>query len=297
MKRHLATFGALLFVFLLAGCDLTLSNLTPSSIPDNPSRIYTFTARATPKAMSVIRESVAVRIVIDGQSHEMKPSQLGQHIWDFDYQIPSGRDEVAYYFIASYQVEHNGNVSQREEYTDVLRSRIVGRYVLSLETTRGPVGARIGIVGRGFTPSDVVSFDGTPIRTEFLSSNNLAFYVPATETGRNYQVTLSGSTGTSPVGTFRVDSTSLTVTPASLSLTHGQTQSLTFTVPNPAPEGGLLLDVTTDIPDSVIMPEVVVPAGSTSTTVTVEGGQPGSGNLFLTGYGSSGEVAVPVTVR
>jgi hypothetical protein len=45
----------------------------------------------------------------------------------------------------------------------------------------------------------------------------------------------------------------------------------------------------------VIMPEVVVPEGQTSVTVTVEGGKPGAGSLFLKGYGS-GEVSVPVTV-
>jgi hypothetical protein len=41
------------------------------------------------------------------------------------------------------------------------------------------------------------------------------------------------------------------------------------------------------------MPEVIVPQGQTSVTVTVEGGKPGNGNLFLKGYGA-GEVSVPV---
>jgi hypothetical protein len=43
------------------------------------------------------------------------------------------------------------------------------------------------------------------------------------------------------------------------------------------------------------MPEVVVPEGQTTVAVTVEGGKPGAGSLFLKGYGS-GEVSVPVTV-
>jgi hypothetical protein len=43
------------------------------------------------------------------------------------------------------------------------------------------------------------------------------------------------------------------------------------------------------------MPEVMVPEGQMTATVTVEGGKPGSGSLFLKGYGS-GEVTVPVTV-
>ena len=43
------------------------------------------------------------------------------------------------------------------------------------------------------------------------------------------------------------------------------------------------------------MPEVIVPQGQTQVTVSVEGGKPGSGKLYLKGYGS-GEVTVLVTV-
>jgi hypothetical protein len=43
------------------------------------------------------------------------------------------------------------------------------------------------------------------------------------------------------------------------------------------------------------MPEVVVPAGNTSVTITVEGGRPGTGSLFLKGFGA-GELTVPVAV-
>ena len=107
---------------------------------------------------------------------------------------------------------------------------------------------------------------------------------------------IAGDKGTSTVGTFRVDPTTLTVSPTELSLTRGQSQSLTFTLPAPAPTGGLLLDVTTDVPESVIMPEVVVPAGSSSLTVNVTGGKPGTGSLVLKGYGA-GEVSIPVTVK
>jgi hypothetical protein len=43
------------------------------------------------------------------------------------------------------------------------------------------------------------------------------------------------------------------------------------------------------------MPEIIVPQGQTSVTITVEGGKSGSGSLFLKGFGA-GEVTVPVTV-
>ena len=70
---------------------------------------------------------------------------------------------------------------------------------------------------------------------------------------------------------------------------------MTFTIPNAAPQGGLLLDVATDVPESVIMPEVVVPEGATNVVVTIQGGKPGTGALYLKGFGQ-GELSIPVTV-
>ncbi len=94
--------------------------------------------------------------------------------------------------------------------------------------------------------------------------------------------------GSSPVGTFRIDPINLTVTPPNLTLASGAQQSLSFSVPNPAPPGGLLIDVATDAPESVIMPEVVIPEGQTSVSVSVQGGKPGTGSLVLKGYGADG---------
>jgi hypothetical protein len=44
------------------------------------------------------------------------------------------------------------------------------------------------------------------------------------------------------------------------------------------------------------MPEVIIPAGSNSATINVQGGRPGSGSLFLKGFGV-GELTVGVTVQ
>jgi hypothetical protein len=295
-KSLALSLGAAFGLFLLTGCNVGITNLTPGVLAENPSQIYTISTRITPKSINIIPSSLVVRIIIDGQSFPMRSSDLGNKIYDFDYQLPAGRTEIAYYFLVNYKYEQQGVIRDREEFTDVIRSKIVSRYVLSLETNRGPVGARISVLGRGFTANDTVSFDGTSARTVFDSANSISFFVPAVEAGRNYKVELIGAQGTSPIGTFRVDPTSLSVSPSELSLNRGQTQSLTFTLSTPAPTGGLLLDITTNAPESVIMPEVVVPAGSTSATVAVTGGKPGSGTLFLKGFGS-GEVTVPVTVK
>jgi hypothetical protein len=294
--RKILLWLAIAATLALAGCEtVTLTNLTPASMPENPSQIYTFSLRVTPRTHTVPPASVAPHIVVDGQSFDMKPSQFGGGLYDFEYQLPAGRDEVAYYFLVNYAVEGNGTQTPQEAYTDVAHAKIVHRYVLSLEVNRGPVGATIRVIGRGFVQSDTIAFNGQPVRTTYESPGSLSFNVPPFDANRNYQVTLNSSAGNSPVGTFRIDPSTVTVSPSALTLRTGQQQRLTFTLPNPAPPGGTLLDVTTDVPESVIMPEVVVQQGQTSVTITIEGGKPGNGSLFLKGFGA-GEVTIPVTV-
>ncbi|HND61072.1 MAG TPA: cell surface protein [Opitutaceae bacterium] len=295
-RKFLLGLGALLALAMLSGCDsVVLTNLTPASLPENPSQIYTITLRVTPKVDSVVNETIKPHIIVDGQNFAMNKSSLAEGIWEFDYQLPAGRDELAYYFLVNFEVESNGTRSLREAYTEITHAKIVRRYVLSLEVNRGPVGARVSVLGRGFTPQDILYFDNTPARTVYESPNALSMFVPALAPNRNYRIMLASGAGNSPVGTFRIDASSLSVSPVALNLRTGERQQLTFTVPNAAPPGGLLLDVTTDVPESVIMPEVLVPQGQNSVTVTVEGGKPGTGSLFLKGYGA-GEVNVPVTV-
>lgn len=296
-RKIFSWLAAILSLALLSGCEtVTLTNLTPGSLPENPSSIYTITLRVTPtRSAAATPQNITPFIVIDGRNYQMARSRLGENIFEYDYQLPAGRTEMAYYFLVKYQLEINGRLEPRESYSELTRATTVNRYVLSLEVNRGPVGARISVLGRGFSPQDVIYFDNIPTRTVYESPNSLSFYVPALDASRNYQIMLGSSSGNSPVGTFRIDASSLSVIPSALTLRSGETQVLTFTVANPAPAGGLLLDVTTDVPECVIMPEVVVPAGQTTLTVNVQGGKPGSGSLFLKGYGA-GEVTIPVTV-
>lgn len=87
----------------------------------------------------------------------------------------------------------------------------------------------------------------------------------------------------------------MTILPSSLSLTSGQKEELTFSISLPAPEGGLVIEVMTDIPNSVIMPEILIPEGESSVTISIEGGVDGSGTLFVLAPGFEA-ITVPVKV-
>lgn len=295
-RKFFTGLFAVVAMLLLAGCDMKLTNMTSPTLAENPSQIYTLSLKVTGGEGNMIEGSIVPFIVIGGQNHKMNKSPLGEGLYEMDFQLPAGQDEMSYYYLVQYKINSNGYTITRQAYTDVQKSKIARRYVLSLEVTRGPVGARISVLGRGFTPQDVVYFGDVAARTVFDSPNCISFFVPAVAAGRNYRVQLTNAAGTSPVGTFLVDGASVSVSPSSLTLKPGEKQTLTFTLPMPATQGGLLLDVTTDVPESVIMPEVVIPAGQTSVTIPVQGGKKGTGILYLKGFGA-GEITVPVTVQ
>ena len=278
------------------GCaSIRITKLTPDTVPANPSQIYTVTARVHDDIPNLVPDSTKVRIVIDGQSYPMTKNIAGSEIWEFDYQLPAGRTNASYYFLVSCLVKNgDGNAATEVQSETVQTMNIAGRYILRPEANRAPVGSRVSVLGAGFTPGDVVFFDLTPARTVFESPSSLSFFVPAIEAGKSYRLRLAGGGTEQPIGSFRVDALNFTVSPSALTLRPGEQQAVTFTIPQPAPSGGMLIEVTTDVPASLIMPEVLVAAGQTSVTVPVQGGTPGRGSRFF--KSSAGETAVAVTV-
>lgn len=291
-SRIFSAIAAVLMLLVLTGCNFTITNLTPETLPQNPSHIYTITASFRPTSRTIETASIRPRIIVDGQAHVMSRSSVGTDIWEFDYQLPASRSTASYYFICDYSTK--GSSSTSEVYSELQNLIIAGRYVIRPEASRAPVGSRVSILGAGFSTYDIVYFDNTPTRTVFESPSSLSFFVPAVEPGRNYKLSVRGSGIGLDVGTFRVDAISFQVTPAAVFVRSGEQQALTFTIPQPAPAGGMLIDVTTDIPESIVMPEVMVPANATSVTVPVQGGKPGTGSLFF--RSSAGESTVSVTV-
>lgn len=293
-SRIFSALAAALALLLLSGCEMAINDMTPDKIPANPSQIYTVTATFAPKSRNVIEETIQPRIIIDGESHNMTRNSAGRDVWEFEYQLPAGRSGASYYFIVDYELKGASGNTPRELYSALRTISIVGRYVLRPEATRAPVGSRVSVLGAGFTPSDVVYFDSTPTRTVFESPSSLSFFVPAVEPGRSYNLRVDGGGAGLAVGAFRVDGLNFTVSPSELVLRTGEQQAVTFTLPSPAPAGGMLIDVTTDVAASIIMPEVMVPAGQLSVTIPVQGGKPGQGAIYF--KSSAGESSIPVTV-
>lgn len=298
-QKTFLTSVALAASLFLSGCDvgdMDINNLTSATLAENHSNVYTLTASIKPRTTNVVPGSIQANIVIDGETFPMQVSPISPDLYEFEYHLPAGRQDASYYYTVDYQVEIKDFIKNREAFSSIHSFKLANRFAYSLEVTRAPVGSKVGVVGRGFKRSDIVKIGGVEAPTAFSSNNSLHFHVPSLRAGHSYMVELSDGDSSLNVGTLRIDPGKISVSPSSLTLDEDQRAMLVFSVNAPAPEGGLFIDVTTDVPDSVVMPEVVIPAGSRSVNVPVTAGGAGSGKLFveMDGYNS---VSIPVTVR
>lgn len=281
---------------IMAGCNINVIDLTPSTMKANPSNVYTVTAQIRVKNSAVIKESLRPQIVIDGKVHPMSLTPGSTNLFEYDFRMPSGRSEAAYYMLIHYDRKTDSGAVTKEIVTELNRFSVENRYTVELEVNRAPVGTRVAVLGRGFTQDDKILVGDTPAATRFDSSTSLSFYVPSLPEGRGYDVKVMGISGEISAGTLRIDSSRVSVRLQPSTIAQGQSSLLVFTIPEEAPPGGLQIDVHTDIPDSVIMDFVRIEAGQRSTSIPVQGGSPGSGSLFITIPGYS-EVVVPITVN
>ena len=280
---------------LFAGCGVTIQNLSPLKAPTNPSNIYTFSCNAKIKHSQFIYDTYKVSLVINGEVLPMRETEEGSHNYEYDYKLPLGQNTALYYYKVDYKFGTGDEYQYKEYKSRMYETQLINRYVVQLESKRGPVGSKVGIIGRGFSQNDIIIFNGREIVTDFYSPFSIGFSVPSLPTGRSYEIVLRTDQGDLPIGDFHVDSASFIVIPGSLDLSPGQRDILIVQLYSEAPPSGLYIDVSTDVPDSIIMPEVIIPGGARSVNVTVEGGTPGRGTLYMEAAGF-GSVQVPLKV-
>ena len=167
--------------------------------------------------------------------------------------------------------------------------RLENRYVGNLASYRGPVGAEIAVQGRGLTKYDVIKVGEQDATTRYLSENELRFVVPALPSGLDYPIKLSGGAhGALDIGNFRIDESRLGVSPIPLRYKPVILQPCFLKLITKHPAGGLAIDVKTNIPNSVIMPEAIISEGDMTVNIPVKGGEVGEGKLVISALGLKG---------
>jgi len=302
--RHIFQAACLIAATALTGCQSFVDNLTPARIEANASDIYTFRVKVNEYLRGVMPNTLRVDIVVNGETHAMtQVPNMGKSEWTFEYAVPSNVSDVPYYYVLHYKVQSNtGPVNEVVYSSDltpkhtVYNSSIVNRYVAQISSSRGPVGATIGVLGQGFTEFDKVVIGEVEAPTTFVSHNQVDFTIPPIPAGQTYEVKLRTGEGDLSAGMLRVDTATIGVQPTSVSVRTGESIPLTFFVDSPAPVGGLTIDVSTNIPNSIEMPVVIIPAGQRSVSVTVKGRGNGTGFIWIKADGYD-EAKLPVVVE
>ncbi len=80
-----------------------------------------------------------------------------------------------------------------------------------------------------------------------------------------------------------------------MEIQSGDTATLLFKIDYEAPAGGVVVDVKTNVPLSVIMPEALIAEGDKTVNIPIKGGQPGEGKLVITAAGFEG-AEIPIKV-
>lgn len=294
-SKYFLTISAVLATLFFTGCSPSIKNLTSERIPQNASGIYTLSMAVQSDNGSIVDNSYKPEIVIAGQREPMQRSELGPNTYEFDFALPEGITEAKYYYILNYDVDYNGNASPRQITSDLYQFQLTNRYVITMESQRGPVGASIAVVGRGFTEFDQIIIGGMDAETIYASPQSLNFIVPALPAGEAYPVELVSGFGSLPIGYFQVDGSRMKVYPEQIDIESGERTVLIFGIDSVAPEGGLPISISTDRPESIIMPEVVIPAGAQTVSVPIQGGVGGSGIVLATAPGFK-DLEIPLQV-
>lgn len=300
MAKKISVIIASLSLLIMSGCA-GLTNLTPEKVPENASRLYTLSMSAHINDGTIVPDSIEPFVVIDEQIMPMKrvENMGNERIYEYDYKLPLGRRDAKYYFMLKYKVKNTVQSGERERTMTsptVYKLEPVRRYVVTIQSERGPVGTVVPVLGRGFDKLDKIIIGETEADTEYLSRSTINFVVPPLKAGKAYDVKLVGTDNEMWIGQFRVDSADMAVSPQAVDINSGDVINMIFGIGFKAPKGGYPIDVQTNIPSSVIMEEVVVPEGANSVSVSLKGGAEGEGFLYVNGVGFK-ERVIPVKVK
>ena len=288
----------IVFLLCFTGCSVRIVNLTPSEFSPSQTGTYTLKAQVDVSQQAVIPNSLEAFVVIDGEQYPMSQKLIDGYVFEYDYKPPSQKLLVRFYYVLNYLVTKKDKAPALKQIISKLhQAQLPNSIVLRLNKERAAVDTKVTLYGEQFTKQDRVLIDGTPCETTFISSKELRFLVPEIKPGFGYIVDVFTPRGMLKAGTLRVDEANpLRVLPEKLELKIGRPKALVFMLNYPAPYGGLYISVKTDIPDSIIMPEVLIPERARTVSATIEGKYITNGNLFIKA-GELPEIVVPVNIR
>ncbi|MDR1401636.1 MAG: hypothetical protein LBI81_01595 [Puniceicoccales bacterium] len=247
----------------------------------------------SPNGKHIVSDECSAWIIIDGEMHQM--NKVKDLEYTHNYKRSAGRHKATYYYEVDYKEKSTLGGKFKSERSKLYNLTISNRYVIGFESNRGIPGSTCTLLGRGFEEGDNIEINGIPCETTFVSPNALSFAVPLLNNCGKYHAKLVSDNGDLGVGDFTVDPIALHANLSKIELSSGEKQILIITTDIEAPKTGILVDVTTNIWDSIIMKDIFIPAGARSAAAVIQGGTPGSGMLYLTANGFD-ELKIPLEI-
>ncbi|MDR0727822.1 MAG: IPT/TIG domain-containing protein [Puniceicoccales bacterium] len=292
LSRRLGLVIASLVCF--SGCaHVHIKNATPEVLPVNASGVYPLAMDFSVLNSGVNERSIVARVCVDGRAFPMKRVTRGHY--SYEYRMPADRVSVPYFFEVNYSRQTDAGLQHVHEKSPTYQLSLSDHYALGMDTQRGTPGTVVTVIGRGFREGDTIYVDDQAVETKCVSSTALRFRIPPLAADRRYSVELGNAKETLPVGKIFVDRGIIKTSPRALEIPVGKSAELVIGLSCSAPGDGVEIDVTTDIPDAVVVPDMFVRNGKSSTTVAIEGVEPARGTLFLRADGFM-ETAVPIVI-
>ncbi|MDR2340724.1 MAG: IPT/TIG domain-containing protein [Puniceicoccales bacterium] len=290
--RRLGLLGVSLVCFF--GCaHVHIKNATPEILPVNASGVYPLTLDFAVASSGVNERSIVARVCVDGRMMSMKRISRGH--FSYDYHMPADRASVPYFFEVNYTRQTDAGLQHICEKSPTYQLLLSDHYALGMDTQRGTPGTVVTVIGRGLREGDTVYVNNQAVETKLISPTAIQFRIPPIAADRYYIVELADSHETLHVGKIFIDRGIIKTSPRALEIPKGQSVELVINLSSTALGNGVEIEVTTDIPDAIFVPDLIVRSGRSSITAIIEGAAPARGTLFLRAEGFM-ETAVPVVV-
>jgi hypothetical protein len=179
---------------------------------------------------------------------------------------------------------------------------------LPSELYRGQGTAEVIVSGHDFTDQSVVVVDGHTVPTRYVSSTQLVATLAVPEDSgaiTTFRVHLK-TPDPAQTGQFLVSNelslpisvAKIALSPSSVSVTQGKSETLMVSLPYAAPTGGVALDLVSSVPTVVTTPStVVIPEGQSSINFLLSGVDAGNSVITASKLGfQSGQTQVTVVV-
>jgi hypothetical protein len=227
---------ALLFVgLILGGCASIINDVTPGRMPKNQSRIYTMSMSINKTGSELAKKGLKPYIIVNGERHEMK--NTGGNIFEYDHKVPDEVSEIPYYYelVSETSGDNNVTYSRSVEKSKLFNLSISDKYIMTLDCKRGPVGARVCILGSGFSQRDMFRIGRIPARVNSISKGVMEFTIPFIDAETSYDIILVMDNKKIFVNRFFVDISTLSTDVDAIRLNNGEKMLVSFFIDHDAP--------------------------------------------------------------